>query len=74
MGAHALGYLRLWVSREILFNLLFLGYAVLSLAWTDDFKLAVITMPTIVNFTFVLIFFSALAAVPRAARVAGRHG
>lgn len=62
LGAHALGYLRLWVSREILFNLLFLGYAVLSLAWTDDFKLAVITMPTIVNFTFVLIFFSALAA------------
>ena len=62
LGAHALGYLRLWLSREILFNLLFLGYAVLSLAWTDDLKLALITMPTIVNFSFVLIFFSALAA------------
>ena len=62
LAAHALGYLRLWLSREILLNLLFLGYTVLTLAWTDDFKLALITMPTIVNFSFVLIFFSALAA------------
>ena len=61
LSAHVLSYLRLWLSREILFNLLLLGYTVVSLAWTDDIKLALITMPAIVNFTFVLIFFSALA-------------
>jgi hypothetical protein len=62
LAAHALGYLRLWVSRELLLNFAFVGYTLLSLAWTDNTRLAFITMPSIVNTTMVLIFFSALAA------------
>jgi hypothetical protein len=62
LAAHFLGYLRIWLSRELLLNFAFVGYMLLSLAWTDNGRLALITTPSIVNTTTVLIFFSALAA------------
>jgi hypothetical protein len=62
LAAHALGYLRLWLSRELLLNLAFGGYMVLTLAWTDNIKLALNILPAIVNAIMVLIFFSALVA------------
>jgi hypothetical protein len=62
MALHAVRYQRFWVSREIGLNLGFLGYTVLSLAWTIDSHKAMTTMPSIVNFSLVLILFSALMA------------
>src|SRR5580704_1079611 len=65
---HCLRYLRLWLSREVLLNLGFLGYALLSLLWTTHIKYAMFTVPALVNFTLTLIIFSAFAALydPRA--------
>ena len=62
MALHAVRYQRFWVSREIGLNLGFLGYTVLSLAWTIDSHKAMTTMPSIVNFSLLLILFSALMA------------
>jgi O-antigen ligase len=62
LAAHALGHLRLWVSRELLLNIAFLGYCALSLAWTENTRLALTTVPAIINCALVLILFSALAA------------
>jgi hypothetical protein len=62
LAAHALGYLRVWMSRELLLTLAFVGYVLLTLAWTDNGRLALTTMPSIVNFTIVLLFFSSMTA------------
>lgn len=62
LSLHLLRYLRLWPSRELLMNVGFIAYALLSLAWTENIRAALITMPAIVNFILVLILFSALAA------------
>jgi len=59
---HVPRYMRLWVSRELALNLGFVSYAVLSLIWTTDMHQAMATFPSIVNFTLVLILFSALVA------------
>lgn len=59
---HSLRYLRLWLGREILMNFAFLGYALLSLSWTQNLNAAMITMPSLVNFTLVLILFGSFAA------------
>jgi hypothetical protein len=59
---HSLMHLRLPINREILLNVGFLGFACLSLTWTNNFKAAAIWFPVLVNFTLVLILFSALAA------------
>jgi O-antigen ligase len=59
---HLLRYLRLWISRELLMSIGFVGYALLSLAWTENLNVALVTMPAIVNFLLALILFSALAA------------
>jgi len=59
---HAIGYQRLWFSREVFLSIGLLGYEVLSLSWTDYIKVATATMPAMVNFTLSLILFSALAA------------
>ena len=59
---HALRYLRLWVSREVLLELGFLGYAILTLAWTENINAAVPTLPSMFNFVLILVLFSSLAA------------
>lgn len=59
---HVLRYLRLWLSRELLMALVFLGYALLSLAWTDNIRAGLVTVPSMVNFALGLTLFSALAA------------
>jgi hypothetical protein len=62
LAAHALRYLRVWISREILLCLGFVSYALLSLAWTDNIRMALATLSAILNFILVLILFSALTA------------
>lgn len=62
LALHLLRYVRLWASRELLLNVGFVCYALLSLAWTDNIRAALVTMPAIVNFILVLILFSGLAA------------
>ena len=62
LALHATSYLRLWISREILLDLGFFSYALLSLAWTDNFNMAMTTLPSITNFILVLMLFSALTA------------
>src|SRR5450631_2285881 len=59
---HSLIHLRLPINREILLNVGFLGFACLSLTWTNYLKAALIWFPVLVNFTLILILFSALAA------------
>lgn len=62
IGLQALRHLRFWVSRELLLNFAFLGYALLTLAWTDDINAAVATLPAMFNFILELLFFSSLIA------------
>lgn len=59
---HALMHLRIRLNREILLNIGFLGFALLSLTWTNNLKAALIWFPGLLNFTLVLILFNALAA------------
>ena len=59
---HLLRYLKLRFSRELLLNIAFLSYAILSLAWTDNVRAAYVTMPAIINFSLVLLVFTALSA------------
>jgi hypothetical protein len=62
IAIHGMRYLRLWFSRELLLNLTFLGYSILTLCWTGNVRLATETLPSFVIFTLVFILFSALAA------------
>jgi hypothetical protein len=62
IGIHSLRYFRLWLSRECFLSLGFLSYALLSLLWVEDIKAATATIPALVNFTLVLVLFSALVA------------
>jgi hypothetical protein len=62
LALHALRYLHLWISREMLLYVGFVGYSLLSLAWTDDVRTAVITLPALINFALMLLLFSALVA------------
>jgi hypothetical protein len=62
IAIHGMRYLRLWLSREVLLNLAFLSYSLVTLLWTENVKAATETLPTFATFTLVLILFSALAA------------
>jgi O-antigen ligase len=62
IALHLLRYLRLWVSREVLLNSGFVGYALLTLAWTENDKVAFATLPAILDYILVLILFSSLIA------------
>jgi hypothetical protein len=59
---HALRYLRLWVSRELLLVLGFFGYSVLTLAWTEDLNAGIAAVPSLLNLVIILVLFSSLAA------------
>ena len=62
IAIHSMRHLRLWLSREVLLNLAFLSYSLLTLLWTENFKAAVETLPAFITFSLVLILFSSLAA------------
>jgi O-antigen ligase len=59
---HAFTSNRFWFSREVLLGIAFLGYSLLSLAWTDYLRIAFVTLPAMLNSLLVLIIFAALAA------------
>ena len=60
IALHGVRFLRLWISREVVLNLAFLSYALLTLLWADHVKIAMEILPAFVTFTLVLILFSAL--------------
>ncbi len=62
IAVHGMRYLRLWLSREVLLNLAFLSYSLLTLLWTENVKTAIETLPAFTTFTLILILFSALTA------------
>ena len=62
IAIHGMRHLRLWFSREVLLNLAFLGYSLLTLLWTENVKAAIETLPAFTTFSLALILFSSLAA------------
>jgi hypothetical protein len=51
---------RFVVQRELALYLLFIGYMVISLLWTDDLDLAMVVVLLAVNFALIMILLSAL--------------
>jgi hypothetical protein len=62
LTVQALRHLRLWVSREMLINLTFFLYSLLSLLWTENIRIASPTIPAMLNFIIILTLFSSLLA------------